>query len=291
MTAGIIACFFALALGVTISVGHPAALRQTPALRLVQRVSAHPHGRHQDRTEMVAITSSLGACEARLEAQPRRTPTIAIVGASYTADNGPDNPELSWAVVLARLLRWNAVIIGVPGAGYVAPGTDQRGPVESMLNQERLHGLAPAVVIVQAGHDDAGQPAAVETRRVHAAVDLIRSTVPRAQIALITVFLRDSLASSAALRTIDHYVIVAAGKAADRQVIIMDPLTGRWKFPRAHPGGLHPSAAGDVWIAHKVADILSAHGVRPASVNATVPVICDVAVGMTKPPTDTDKDA
>jgi lysophospholipase L1-like esterase len=239
---------------------------------------------------MVAITSSLSACEARLEAQPRRVPTIAIVGASYTAGMGPNNPELSWAVVLARLLRWNAVIYGVPGAGYAVPGTDNRGPVQRMLADERLRALAPTVVIVQAGHDDVGQPAARETRRVHAAVDLIRSAVSGARIALITVFPRDSRASSAALRAIDH-VIVTAGKSADKKIIIMDPLTGHWKFAREHPGGLHPSAAGDAWIAHKVATILAGYGVQPASVDATVPVICDVAVGMTKPPADTDKDA
>ena len=45
---------------------------------------------------------------------------MAIVGASYTAGIGPDNPAQSWAVRLARLLHWNAVIYGVPGAGYVA---------------------------------------------------------------------------------------------------------------------------------------------------------------------------
>jgi len=287
MGAGIIACCFALALGIAISIGHPSAARPTTSLRLVQRVPAHHHGQQDGRTEMVAITSSLRACEARLEAQPRRVPTIAIVGASFTAGMGPDNPELSWAVVLARLLRWNAVIYGVPGAGYVAPGADQRGPVERMLAQERLHGLAPAVVIVQAGHDDVGQPANREAPRVESAVDLVQAGAPRAQIALITVF---AGASTPALRAIDH-VIVTAGKAADKQVIIMDPLTGRWKFPRARRGGLHPSAAGDVWIAHKVADILSAHGVQPASVAATVPVICDVAVGMSKPSSDTDRDA
>jgi len=239
---------------------------------------------------MVAITSSLRACEARLEAQPRRVPTLAIVGASFTAGTGPGNPELSWAVVLARLLRWNAVIIGVPGAGYVAPGSDKRGPVDGMLSQERLRALAPDVVIVQAGHDDVGQPAAGETRRVRAAVDLIRSAAPKARIALVTVFTRDSLVATPALRAIDQ-VIVTAGKAADRRIIIMDPLTGRWKFPRARPGGLHPSAAGDAWIAHKVADILSAYGVQPAQVDATVPVICDVAVSVPKRAADTDRDA
>lgn len=256
----------------------------------MRSVPARQHDERRDHTEMVAITSSLRACEARLEAQPRRVPTLAIVGASFTAGMGPDNPELSWAVVLARLLRWNAVIIGVPGAGYVAPGTDKRGPVAGMLTQERLRGLTPDVVIVQAGHDDVGQPAARETRQVHAAVDLIRSAAPRARIALITVFTKDSLVATPALRAIDH-VIVTAGKAADRRVVIMDPLTGRWKFPRAHPGGLHPSAAGDAWIAHKVADILSGYGVQAAQVDATVPVICDVAVGVSKPAADTDRDA
>lgn len=240
---------------------------------------------------MVAITSSLRACEARLEAQPRRVPTLAIVGASFTAGTGPDNPELAWAVVLARLLRWNAVIIGVPGAGYVAPGIDNRGPVESMLTQERLRGLAPDVVIIQAGYDDARWPLARESRRVRAAVGLIRQQAPRARVAFITVFTRSAIATGTpAQRAIDH-VIVTAGKAADRRIIIMDPLTGRWKFPRAHPGGLHPSAAGDAWIAHKVADLLSGYGVQAAQVDATVPVICDVAVGVAKPAADTDRDA
>jgi hypothetical protein len=214
--------------------GHPSAAKPITGLRLVQRVPAHHHGLHDSRTEMVAITSSLRACEARLEAQPRRVPTIAIVGASFTAGMGPDNPELSWAVVLARLLRWNAVIYGVPGAGYVAPGADQRGPVERMLAQERLHGLAPAVVIVQAGHDDVGQPANRESPRVESAVDLIQAGAPQAQIGLITVFANPITGATPALRAIDH-VIVTAGKAADKQIIIMDPLTGKWKFPRARP--------------------------------------------------------
>jgi acyl-CoA thioesterase-1 len=275
--AGLIACCFALAAGITLQAGHAQAARQ---------ITADPR---QDRAEIVAIRSSLGACEARLERQPRRVPTLAIVGASFTAGIGPDNPALSWAVVLARLLRWNAVIYGVSGTGYVQSGADARGPVERMLSEERLSGLAPTVVIVQAGHDDVGVPAARETRQVRAAVDLVRSVAPKARIALITVFQRTGDAGSPALATLDH-VIVTAGKSADRRVIIMDPLTGRWKFPREHPGGLHPSAAGDAWIAHKVADILFAHGVRPASVGATVPVICDVAVGVSKPSKDTDRD-
>ena len=62
----------------------------------------------------------------------------------------------------------------------------------------------------------------------------------------------------------------------------MDPLAGRWAFPRANDG-LHPTAAGDAWIAHTVAGILLTHGVRPAQATSTPPVICDVSVGAGKP--------
>ena len=37
----------------------------------------------------------------------------AIVGASYTAGVGPDNPVQSWAVRLAQELRWNAVVYAI----------------------------------------------------------------------------------------------------------------------------------------------------------------------------------
>jgi lysophospholipase L1-like esterase len=229
---------------------------------------------------MLSVATPLAACEARIEREPRRAPTIAIVGASYTAGTGPDNPELSWAVGLARALHWNAVIYGVSGAGYVKTSPSGRGPMARMLSLEGLRGLRPALVIVQAGHDDVGVPTALEGGRVRAAVDLIRAAAPAARIALITTF-AVSAGGSPALRQTDH-AIVTAGTAADPGVIIMDPLAGRWAFPRARDG-LHPTAAGDAWIAHTVAAILLAHSLPPAQATSTPPVICDVSVGAGKP--------
>jgi lysophospholipase L1-like esterase len=213
------------------------------------------------------------ACEQRLERTARGIPAMAIVGASYTAGVGPSNPALSWAVGLARLLRWNAVVYGVSGAGYVHAGGGQ-WTVSRMLASERLPALDPALVIVQAGHDDAGIPAAAERRGVRQAIGLIRAQAPHARIALITVFTGRSPSHSAALYRTDR-AITAAGIAAGRQVIIMDPLTGHWMFQHFH-GGLHPTAAGDAWIAGQVAAILRAHGVLPAPATAgNAPVICD----------------
>jgi lysophospholipase L1-like esterase len=237
---------------------------------------------------MIVISSSLARCEARLALERHRVPTLAVVGASYTAGVGPDNPVMSWAVLLAGRLRWNAVVYGVPGAGYANPGNGGRGPVDRMIAQERLRALRPALVIVQAGLGDRGEPAAREMRRVRATVGLIRSAAPGARIALITIFTGIAERDAVALRRLDRAIVTGARKA-DPGIIIMSPLAGRWRFPR-QSDGLHPTAAGDAWIAGKVGSVLAADGVRAASVAATVPVICDASVGVTTPPA-TDRDA
>ena len=280
--AALVACCLALSLWIVVRARDAAASRAVSSVQLEPRqpwAQAGP-ARPRTRPAMLSVATPLAACEARIKREPRPLPTVAIVGASYTAGTGPDNPEQSWAVGLARLLRWNAVIYGVPGAGYVRASASGRGPMARMLGQEGLRGLGPGLVIVQAGHDDVGMPAGLERRRVGAAVDLIRAAAPAARIALLTTFAA-SLEGSPALRQTDNE-IVTAGTAADPGVIVMDPLAGQWTFPRAGDG-LHPTAAGDAWIARTVEAMLLAGGVRPAPVTSTAPVICDVSVGAGKP--------
>lgn len=227
---------------------------------------------------MLASRSTFFACEQRLGHGSRSVPTVAIVGASYTAGVGPDNPALAWSAVLVRELHWNAAIYGVPGAGYVRRGARRMGPVRHLLSAERLRSLHPSLVIVQAGFNDNRVPPRLERQRVRRTIGMIRAEVPRARIALITVFTAPSRSVPRRFYRTDR-AIVAAGKAADRHVIIMDPLLGRWKFQHAkHGHSLHPTAAGDVWIARKAAEILRGHGVFPAAPNLLPPVICDVAV-------------
>jgi lysophospholipase L1-like esterase len=225
---------------------------------------------------MLAVGDQFDACEQRIENGPRDISTLAIVGASYTAGVGPDSPALSWAADFARKLRWNAVIYGVPGAGYARTGTDGLGPMTRMLEAERLLQLAPSLVIVQAGHDDGGVPAGVERRQVLRTIDLIQLEAPRAQIALLTVFALPTGPVPPALYRADSAIVTAA-RDADPHVIIMDPLTGHWQFQHADDG-LHPTAAGDAWIAGKVASILRAHAIAASPSTVTSAVVCDVGV-------------
>jgi lysophospholipase L1-like esterase len=278
--AAVVACCLALSLWIVARARDAAPSRGVSSVLLAPRPGKPGPARPAAQPAMMSVTTSLAACEARIKREPRRLPTVAIVGASYTAGVGPDDPAQSWAVALARLLRWNAVIYGVPGAGYARAGSGGRGPMSRMLDQEGLPGLGPALVIVQAGHDDAGTPAGLERQRVRAAVDQVRAAAPAARIALLTTFAAAPPGSPALQRTDNE--IVSAGTAADRDVIVMDPLASRWAFPHAG-GGLHPTAAGDAWIARTVDAILLARGVRPAPVTATAPVICDVSVGVRKP--------
>jgi lysophospholipase L1-like esterase len=280
-----LACCLLLAFWAGIRIHNGAARRAVSSVELTQRPARAVSQSGGDRShgpDLRAAAASLGSCEARLERGPRQIPTVAIVGASYTAGVGPDNPALSWAVGLARLLHWNAVIDGVPGAGYVRASTSGRGPVSRMLTDESLRGLNPALVIVQAGHDDVGVPASLERRQVEAAVHQIMTSAPGARIALVTTFAATPNGSPPLWDT--DRAIVAAASAADPQAVVMDPLAARWAFQHAG-GGLHPTAAGDEWIARTVASLLLAHGIRPAPATGTAPVICDESVGVGKPVT------
>jgi lysophospholipase L1-like esterase len=225
------------------------------------------------RTRAAASGNALAACELRLERAPNGLPVMAVVGASFTAGTGPGNAALSWAVLLARTLGWNAVVDGVPGAGYVRAG--HQGPVGRMLAREDLRALDPGLVIVQAGHDDSGVPASLERQRVGQVIALIRAAAPRARIALLTVFAAQS-GPTGALSLVND-AIIAAARAADPHVIVMNPLGRGWRFQRAARGGLHPSAAGDAWIAAKAAATLRADGVMPAAGGGAV--ICDSGTG------------
>lgn len=232
-------------------------------------------------SSLLAAASPLRGCETRIEGTTHQAPTAAIVGASYTAGVGPGNPEQSWAVQLTRELHWNAVVYGVPGAGFARSGPGGPGSMSGLLEAEDLPRLNPALVIVQAGFDDNGVPEAVEASRVRAVTDQIRAAAPNARIALLTTF-GYTADGTPELRATDQ-TIVAAARAADPTVIIMDPLAGHWQYARAGDG-LHPTAAGDQWIARRVAAILAANNVRAARADGTSPAVCDAAVGVGSTP-------
>ncbi len=251
-----------------------------PAPPAVQRDLSRP-------VPPLSVSPPLAACEQKLRSAGRpgaRRPTkraLAVVGASFTAGVGPGAASRSWAVLLAHMMHWNAVVDGVPGAGYTRAGLGGRGPVTAELTRIGLRAITPALVIIQAGHDDIGVPVQTEQQRVRQAIALIRAQAPQARIALITVFTsrgRFGRPQSAAAAYRTDRTIVTAATAADRNVIIMDPLAARWAFARSH-GGLHPTLGGSQTIARKVAAALRGHGITAAAGPADgPPLVCDAGI-------------
>jgi lysophospholipase L1-like esterase len=242
------------------------------------RILLVPH--HDPAVKPGPAPGGLTGCEAGFErGQGRGAPRAAIVGASVTAGVGAGDPERSWAVLLARAEHWDAVVYGDPGAGYVRLGVQHRGPVAAELARIGLPALRPGLVIIQAGHNDIGEPLPLVRSRVAQVIALIQAQAPQARIALLTVFPGRSHAARAGQT---DQAIVTAARAADPGVIIMDPLTGRWAYSRI-PDMLHPTAGGDVQIALKVAGILRAHGVVPAPAGRGL--VCDTAIAVRPPPT------
>jgi acyl-CoA thioesterase I len=255
-------------LGLGTAVAVHGAIRSPSAV--THPVAAYPVVFRHPGPDPGRTRSSLSACEGELG--PAR-PRLVVIGASFTAGVG-SGPNRSWAVLLARRLHWDAVVYGVPGAGYVRAGARHAGPVVAEVDWVGLNALKPSLIIVQAGHDDIGVPPGLERQQVRQAIDVIRAEAPRARIALLTVF-RGRSPAAMAYRT--DRAIVTAARAADRSVIIIDPLTGGWRYSHVRDG-LHPTAAGSAWIAGQVAAVLREAGVRPASAPAAgqpVPIICD----------------
>jgi len=183
-------------------------------------------------------------------------PLLAVVGASIAAGVGAGHRIDAWPEDLARIMGWRLIVSADPGAGYVRPGEGHRGPFSRLAARLHLARRHPDVVIIQGGHDDIGQPLPLLGERVRSLVATIRHEDPRARLALLTVFPRGNHPPRADWATDE--TIVSAARRADPSVLIFDPLAGHWHFPRIGDH-LHPTPAGHLWIADRLAAGLRPH--------------------------------
>ncbi len=197
----------------------------------------------------VLVMCGAGVAGPKVYPVHRTSPVVAVVGASIAWGEGA-SPGEGWADLLADRLGVQADVSADPGAGFVATGWRHGGPMSRLLPDLDLDRLHPALVLVQAGHNDIGTPLPDVTRRVTALFDAIREQTPHSVVGLISVFPTGDQPSAAARAT--DAAIVAAARAAWPGLIVFDPITGRWRFPRL-TDGLHPTEEGHHWIAARLA--------------------------------------
>ncbi|HEY2192587.1 MAG TPA: SGNH/GDSL hydrolase family protein [Actinomycetospora sp.] len=175
---------------------------------------------------------------------------LVVLGASISAGTG-SSPEQAWPAMVGHCLGHRVLVGAVPGAGYVATGRGEQGPVARLAREADLARLDPSFVVLQAGHNDIGTSPRTLQAAVTSTVTAVSRELPRTHLVLITVFAHVGVPSAEARAT--DATIVAAARRADPRVVVLDPLAEGWSFPRV-ADGLHPTAAGQRLVADHVLD-------------------------------------
>ena len=157
-------------------------------------------------------------------------------------------------------MHWRLALDADPqGAGYVNPGAGHRGPFAKLAGRLHLARTDPGTIIIQGGHDDIGRPLPLIRARVESLIASVhRGAYPDPGWPCSPVFYRAGVPTPATKAT--DQAIVAAARQADPAVIVFDPITGHWQFPRIG-NHLHPTPAGHEWIAERLAAGLRGHQV------------------------------
>jgi lysophospholipase L1-like esterase len=178
------------------------------------------------------------------------SPTIAVLGDSYSLGIGVAGPGVAWPAALGERLGAEVIVDGVGGTGFTTRGFCPENPV---LYGERLDADPPdaEVVVVQGSVNDAtgGRPEDVGA----AAEDVLRDLegVPTVVVMGPAVI---PAAETADLRVIDAALRAAAADAGRAYVPLLDagiPIL---------PDRVHPTLAGHQRIAELVAAAIGATG-------------------------------
>lgn len=182
-------------------------------------------------------------------------PVLLIVGDSYTAGVGADQPGQGWANVVARELGYPTNIEGVSGTGFA-----WGGGVQDELGDEyelRLRNIAadpafvPNILILQGGQNDAQIPDLDEVEAATAqTIEAARRFWPGIQVVVLGPSAPQPLAEE--LRGVNS--AVRAG-AATANAPFVDAIEAGWFTSANSPGfdadGAHPNTAGHAYIAEK----------------------------------------
>ncbi|MET3175539.1 UNVERIFIED_ORG: acyl-CoA thioesterase-1 [Arthrobacter sp. UYCu721] len=206
-------------------------------------------------TASLAPVPTATATAQQLKIQLPAQPVLLILGDSYTAGVGADQPGQGWAYLVANALGYPTNIDGVGGTGFAWGGGGRDN-----LAQEygvRLRKIAanpafvPNVLILQGGQNDAliTSPDEIQTATAQT-IEAARRLWPGVQVVVLGPSAPQPLAEE--LQGVNS--AVRAGAAAAGAPFI-DAYEAGW-FTRANsPGfdfdGAHPNTAGHAHLAEK----------------------------------------
>lgn len=182
-------------------------------------------------------------------------PVVLILGDSYTAGVGADEPEQGWAYVVAGFLGFPTNIEGVPGTGFAWGGGAQDDlALEYGVRLQKIADdptFIPNVLILQGGQNDSliGNPDEIQSATA-ATIESARKFWPGVQV----VVLGPSAPQPFAEELRDTNTAVRAGAAAAKAPFI-DASESGWftaaNSERFNFDGSHVNTAGHRYIAEK----------------------------------------
>jgi lysophospholipase L1-like esterase len=198
-----------------------------------------------------AAAGDRGGAAARAEA-----PVVMILGDSYTAGLPGVAPEQTFAAETARRLKWQLIIAGRHGSGFVTPG--RTGQAFTTLFTEQLAWRpAPDMIVVSGGHND--WPHSYD--RVSSAARQLLTTIKRRWPTSRLVLMGPLWGSDPPPKGLQ--VRDALQDVAGRlRVPFIDPLAEQWITGDIHSGignapayirrdGTHPTPAGNRYFADR----------------------------------------
>jgi lysophospholipase L1-like esterase len=180
-------------------------------------------------------------------------PVLLVIGASFAAGVGVDlMPNLAWPAILGQRINYQVVVSADSGAGFISLGDGGLGPFSQLLASVNIATLDPSLVLIQGGHNDQGMNAGAERQAVVSLFQTIRQEAPQARIGLVGFFdtSRVGPAPTSILNT--DATIISAAQSVVPNLLVFDPLTAHWVFPRIRDH-LYPTPAGHKKIAGYVA--------------------------------------
>ena len=145
-----------------------------------------------------------------------------------------------------------------PGAGYVNPGEGHRGPFSRLAARLHLARIDPQTIIIQGGHDDIGRPLPLIRQRVESLIATIRREAP--------------VSPARGAHGVPARGTIPGPPGPPTRPSCPPPGTrtrtswcstrwpAHWHFPRIGDH-LHPTSAGHLWIAERLAAGLRGHQV------------------------------
>lgn len=184
---------------------------------------------------------------------------VLIFGDSWTAGYAASPSDQGYAYLTANQLGWNATVDGVSGTGYVNSGPNGEGTYADRVAALPAD-LAPSVVIVQGGINDAFQPASAVRTAIGDTLDAIEQRFPDATIVVLGPA-PATLPVESGLKSVDDALRSAA---LSRSLNYISPIADEWISQANYAEVIdvnaanHPSTAGHAFLAQRTVDALRA---------------------------------